>query len=196
MQYDGLGCPTPSICKNHEVLDAVDKAIFNAFGHSSLQALRAERVDMSKRACSQAKSSERRVVHKGGRPSKVNDSKNIAMVRGELMRNSQESSKLCMWAGPGGGAKEPTVVRHLTNTRFQIYALNDTLVDAMAFQTFLNICSQHFGFIRFGKQKSDYCDHCNLWHKRIVPKFWEFYKGVQTKLEEIDKDIWSLWFMN
>ena len=72
----------PSICKNHEVLDVVDKAIFNAFGHSSLRALRAEGVDMSKRAYSQAKSSEQRVVNKGGRPSKVNDSKCVAMSVG------------------------------------------------------------------------------------------------------------------
>ena len=124
----------PSICRNHEVIDVIDKAILRGFGHASLRTLRAEGVDMSRRAHSQAKSSEQRVVDKGGRPSKVNDSKCVAMVRGELMRNSQESSKLCMWSKPEQSEREPTIVRHLTNTRFQIYALNDTLVDAMFFK--------------------------------------------------------------
>ena len=64
-----------------------------------------------------------------------------------------------------------------------MYLGSIALFAAMSFQTFLSIVWKYCPGVKQAKRKTDYCDHCHLWHSQLVPNLWADLREARTELE-------------
>ena len=81
-----------------------------------------------------------------------------------------------------GAAKEPIMVRHLTASRRQIYCCSETLMQHMSYPTWVRLLALHMPYVKDGHGKSDYCDHCHLYERSILPTMWSYLREVREHL--------------
>ena len=129
-----------------------------------------------------------------GRPSKVNNPINVATVRAVLERSSVLSSLTCVVK-----EKQPdgTLVRvrkerrTLTAQLSTIYRSSPSIYKFLAETQFRSIVVRHCQEFRRGFRKTDLCDHCLNYRKKILPRVSGFIRRCQETMSTACPGYWN-----
>ena len=125
------------------------------------------------------------LVKKVGRPPKVDDPGVVEQVRKAVLENAQETTDDIQVRSAATGEYErvPKFVR--TSSWLHMYTWNAALLLLDSLSTFMKIVVKFLPFLRKGRRKTDYCDHCALYHQKVLVAFWEDVKKSRTALESV-----------
>ena len=133
-------------------------------------------LSISKHAWARAGGQEEGATRKRGRPSKVSDPALIAEVVELVTKNSQPTS---IWLHRQG-----VTARALTTSLLGMY-MRSSLLRKVAWKQFFLITRKHAPWLVRGHGKTDYCDHCHLFQKTILPGIVKMVKAVREHLRLI-----------
>ena len=131
---------------------------------------------------------EKEEVNRGGRPSKVNNEACIAAAQSALQKFSQDSSNICQNADG-----EWTVSRTLTKDRSTIYEAEPDVYSQMSAATFRRIMKQHLCHFKKARAKSDMCQYCLDYDRKILPMSARIMAEQRQQLEAIMPTYFVAW---
>ena len=128
-----------------------------------------------------------------GRPSKFNSPALRKFIKDALELNSQDSSWSCVARSVVGGAKvrERRRVRTLTGTLTAIYNTSPLVRSYIAFTQFRGMVRAFFPEFKKARMKTDLCDHCHAFRKKIIPRLQSFLQRARQQMEDVCPGYWD-----
>ena len=120
-----------------------------------------------------------------GRSSKVKDPKWQKLVKDALDFFSTPSSWTCV-----GPRKERLQVRSLCARPTTILRSSPALHGHLSFRQFRSIHKLHFPQYKKARKKTDLCDHCVSYSKKILPRAKEFMQRAKADMEAVCPGYW------
>ena len=128
-----------------------------------------------------------------GRPSKVNSKLNIMSARAVLDKNSAAASLTCVVKEKqedGSLLRVRKQRRTLTAQLSTIYRSSPSIYRNMAETQFRAIVSRHCREYRKGFRKTDLCDHCLTYKRKILPRVAAFIRRCQDTMNAVCPSYW------
>ena len=122
-----------------------------------------------------------------GRPCKVQDPFWIRKVGAALDTFSTASSWTCL--GPDRETRRQ--VRSLVTRPTTILRYSPNLHGKIFFKQFRQIMKFHWPEYKPGRRKTDLCDHCECFRKKIIPRAREFLMRAKRDLEDVCPGYWE-----
>ena len=121
---------------------------------------------------------------KRGRKAILDDTSIVDHVRNVLAPHLVESERVAVVGR--GNKKRMIVAQHLRKKKYRLYMEESQLNARMSWSSFHRILKHHFPHIRSPIRKTDLCEHCLHFEKRLLPR-------AEQTMANARKDLLSIW---